>query len=50
MKHEVAEEDEDSEKQLVEHITEQAASLQVAPAAEDPDKAADTGLRQCQTM
>ncbi len=50
MTHEEAEEDEETEKQLVEYITEQAASLQVAPAAEEPEKAVDTGLRQCHTL
>ncbi len=42
MTHEEAEEDDEIEKQLVEHITEHALSLQVAPAAEEPDEAADT--------
>ncbi len=48
--HEEAEEDEEIENQLVEHITEHAASLKVATAGEEPDEVADTGLRQCHTL
>ncbi len=48
--HEEAEEDEEIENRLVEHITEHAASLKEATAGEEPDEVADTGLRQCHTL
>jgi hypothetical protein len=45
--HHDEEAEEDDEKQLADHITEHSVPLQVAPAAEEPDEAADTGISQC---